>query len=230
MNDIAPLFHDSPTQRTPCMLVLDASGSMSSPVPGQSQTRMDELNRGLKLLKEELREDETACMRVQLAIVCVGGPSHSSKLILDWTDAQDFEPPVLRADGPTPLAQGMRLALHHVDRHKVELNRHGIAYTRPWVMVMSDGEPSDPPEVWKGVTEECRAAERGKRCVIYPIAVEGGNPEVLQQLSSTPVARLSSTRFKQYFQWLSASLQCVSRSRAGESVALPAPNPWAVFP
>jgi uncharacterized protein YegL len=230
MNNILPSYPDGPWQRTPCMLVLDASGSMATQVRGRSSSRIEELNRGLQLLKQDLLADETASMRVQVAIICVGGPSHNAELIVDWVDAARFDPPVLRADGPTPLAQGMRLALHHVDKQKARLNQRGIPYTRPWIMVMSDGEPTDGEEVWLAVADECRAAERAKRCTIFPISVEDGNLQKLQQVSSNPAARLSSTRFNEYFLWLSASLGCVSNSRPGESVALPATSPWAFFP
>jgi uncharacterized protein YegL len=229
MNHIAPSYHNSPWQRTPCMLVLDASGSMSMKVKGKSNTRIDELNQGLKLLKSALCRDDTAANRVQLAIVQVGGPAHTAELMMNWTDARDFEPPIIRADGPTPLAQGMRLALHHVDQQKTELNLNGIPYTRPWIMVISDGEPSDGPQVWRAIVEECRAAESAKRCAIFPIGVEDGNLDVLQELSSTRAARLSSTHFSEYFLWLSASLSSVSRSRTGDSVVLPAPDGWAFF-
>ena len=230
MNNITPVYHTAPWQRTPCMLVLDSSGSMSETVAGKTSTRIEELNRGLQMLKKELCDDETASMRVQLAVISVGGPSHSAELSMDWTDAKDFQPPTLEAEGPTPLARGMRLALHHVDRQKRELNAHGIAYTRPWVMVISDGEPSDGRDTWNAIVEECRAAEAARRYVIFPIAVEDGNLRVLQALSSTRVARLSSTRFKEYFVWLSSSLVCVSRSRPGDSVALPAIDPWGYVP
>ena len=229
MAKFLPSFPTSFTQRTPCMLVLDASGSMGTKINGGARTRIDELNGGLRLLRNELREDETASVRVQLAIVSVGGPDHRARLCMDWTDATEFEPPVMEADGPTPLGQGMRLALHHVDRHKAELNQFGIPYTRPWIMVISDGEPSDRGDVWKAITEECRAAEAAKRCVIFPIGVEDGNLEMLQMLSNTRAARLSSTNFSKYFQWLSASLSCVSRSQGTDSVALPATSPWAYF-
>lgn len=228
MTSSLPSYHKNPSQRTPCVLVLDASGSMASEIsPGRR--RIDELNRGLLLLQEELRNDETAALRVQLAIICVGGPSDTSELLLDWTDAFDFEPPTLEANGQTPLGLGMRLALHHVDQHKLTLRRNGIGYTRPWIMVISDGDPTDDPAVWQGVVEECRQAESGKRCVIFPIGVEDAKLEPLQQLSSTRAARLSGMRFKEYFLWLSASLQSVSRSTPGDSVALPATSPWAVF-
>jgi uncharacterized protein YegL len=211
------------------MLVLDASGSMSDTIAGAGRTRIDELNQGLRLLQDALVEDDTAAARVQVAIICVGGPSNDAELLLDWTDAAHFEAPTLRAGGATPLAHGMRLALHHVEQHKLMLKQLGVGYTRPWIMVMSDGEPTDSAAAWRGVVEECKAAQASKSCVIFPIGVEDARLDVLQQLSTTRAARLKSTHFREYFQWLSASLSSVSRSQSGDSVALPATDPWAVF-
>lgn len=229
MSSISAVYHNNPSQRTPCMLVLDASGSMSGTIAGSQRTRIDELNQGLVLLQQALIDDETAAMRVQVSIVCVGGPSNDAELLLNWTDAVHFNPPTLCAGGATPLGHGMRLALHHVEQHKLMLKQLGVGYTRPWIMVISDGEPTDQPAVWQGVVEECKAAQANKSCVIFPIGVEDAKLEVLQQLSSTRAARLHSAHFREYFQWLSASLSSVSRSQSGDSVALPATDPWAVF-
>lgn len=228
MSLIDPRFHSNPSQRTPCMLVLDTSGSMNTRGPA-GRRRIDELNDGLKMLHTELLSDRTAALRVQLAVVRVGGQADDSQLLMEWTDVKDFVPPDLDASGLTPLGHGMRLALHHVDRHKVLLRQNGISYTRPWIMVISDGEPSDPPAVWQAVVQECRAAEAARRCAIFPIGVEDANGAVLQQLSATRVARLSTAKFQQYFQWLSNSLEKLSHSRPGESVVLPPTDSWAVF-
>jgi uncharacterized protein YegL len=56
--------------------------------------------------------------------------------------------------------------------------------------------------------------------------VEDGSAAALQELTTTSVARLASTRFKEYFQWLSSSLTSVSRVRSGEPAVLPARDPW----
>ena len=109
---------ETPAQRTPCMLVLDASGSMDEIVPATGRKRIEELNQGLALLQRELLNDDTAAQRVQLAIVCVGGPAGDADLLMDWTDAMQFQPPRLTAGGRTPLGQGMRLALQHVEQQE----------------------------------------------------------------------------------------------------------------
>jgi uncharacterized protein YegL len=228
MTEITPKYHSNPSQRTPCLLVLDASGSMNEPVATSNSRRIDELNDGLVLLQQELQGDDTAAMRVQLAIVCVGGPAGDADLLMDWTDAVDFEAPRLVAGGLTPLGQGMRLALHYVEEQKRRLQAAGVGYTRPWIMVISDGEPTDTPADWQAVTHECRDAEARKKCIIYPIGVAEANLPALQQLSSTPALKMSEAHFREYFQWLSSSLSGMSRSRPGEEVQLPAPNPWTL--
>lgn len=228
MQEIRPQYHNNPSQRTPCMLVVDASGSMDEIVAATGRKRIEELNDGLAILQQELMADDTASQRVQLAIVCVGGPAGEADLLMDWTDAYQFQAPRLFAGGQTPLGQGMRLALQYVEQQKRQLQANGIGYTRPWIMVISDGEPTDDPGVWQSVTQECRAAEAAKRCVIYPIGVADANMNAMQQLSSTPALKLSEAKFREYFQWLSSSLSAMGRSKPGDQVQLPAPSPWMV--
>lgn len=226
MNHIEPSYHESAVQRTPCMLVLDVSGSMlQKKRPDARATGIAELNQGLTVLRDALRDDVTAMYRVQLAIVTVGG-TNGAKFLLPWTDAVDFDPPTLTAGGVTPLAGGMRLALHHVEQHKQSLRQLGIPYTRPWVMVISDGEPTDAPALWESIALDCKDAERRKRCVIYPIGVEGADLSRLQELSLTPAKALSAARFAEYFRWLSNSLSLVSTAIESDSVSLDASDLW----
>lgn len=228
MREIVPQYHNNPAQRTPCMLVLDASGSMDELVPATGRKRIDELNAGLQLLRDELLNDDAAAQRVQLAITCVGGPAGEADLLMDWTDAVSFQPQPLQAGGLTPLGQGMRLALQHVEKQKSTLKASGVGHTRPWIIVISDGEPTDDAQLWQAVAQECRSAEAAKRCVIYPIGVGDANMGSLQQLSSTPALKMADAKFRQYFQWLSGSLSTLSGSRPGEQVQLAATSPWTV--
>lgn len=226
MTHVAPSYHDNANQRTPCMLVLDVSKSMRKQHVAGGRRRIDELNDGLRVLRDCLRDDVTALYKVQLAIIAVGGPGNMAQLHTDWTDAADFEAPELEADGNTPLGEGMRLALWHVEQQKRKLRDEGIPYTRPWIMVISDGEPTDADSVWRSVARDCMESEARKRCIIYPIGVEGAKLEVLQQLSHTPAKMLSAARFSQYFRWLSASMSKVSNSSDGDPVVLDASSPW----
>jgi uncharacterized protein YegL len=212
-------------QRTPCVLVLDASGSMNTATSG-GKTRIEELNAGIVALQEALQSDDTALVRVQLGIVSVGGPANDADVMLDWTDAADFEAFPLRADHATPLGKGVRTALQMVEQGKRDLRAAGISFTRPWMIVISDGEPTDPRDEWLAAVKECRSAEAARGVEIFCIGVEGANLARLGELSGKPAQMLNGTRFRELFVWLSASLSAASRSRPGDSVRLPSPDPW----
>lgn len=219
-------YSGNANQRTPCVLVLDCSGSMATSTVSGRRTRMDDLNDGIAALQSELLADDTALVRVQLAIVSVGGPSNDADIMLDWTDATDFQSFPMRANGATPLGKGVQIALQMVEQAKTNLRAAGVSYTRPWMMVISDGEPTDPSDVWTSAVAACRDAEAARRVEIFSIGVEGANLAKLGELSGKPPQMLSGTKFRELFVWLSASLSAASRSRPGENIQLPSPDPW----
>lgn len=93
-------YSGNPNQRTPCLLILDASGSMDS-IGSKGKTRIAELNEGISTLEHALKHDDAAISRVQLGIVSVGGPSNSAEVLMDWTDAVHFSAFPLKAAGWT---------------------------------------------------------------------------------------------------------------------------------
>lgn len=216
-------YEANPNQRTPCVLILDASGSMSD-LTANGQPRIAQVNLGLKELARCLHEDTTALSRVILSIVVVGGPTGTAEVLMDWTDASQFVPFELTADNQTPLAQGLLLGLDLIEQAKVEMRQSGVSYTRPWMMVLTDGEPTDS-ELWSRAVQACQAATAGNKCQIYPIGVEGANMQTLEQIA--PPMRLDSVKFKELFVWLSKSLSTMSRSRPGDKIQLPSTSPWA---
>lgn len=207
-------------QRTPCVLVLDASGSMAS-------QPIDQLNRGLKTLESELKNDPTARTHVQVAIVVVGGPGNQAGVMMDWTDASAYDAPELTAGGETPLGAGLLEALKIVEEQKQVYKADGLSYTRPWMMVITDGAPTDEATVWQEAVKACKDAESRRKCIVYPIAVQGANVQKLQEISSTRALMLDELKFVELFQWLSASMTAMSQSTPGDNVQLPSTDAWA---
>jgi uncharacterized protein YegL len=113
-----------------------------------------------------------------------------------------------------------------VEQAKQNLRAAGVSYTRPWMMVISDGEPTDAADVWSAAVKECREAEASKKVEVFCIGVEGANLAKMGELSTKPPQTLSGTKFRELFVWLSASLSAASRSRPGENIQLPSPDPW----
>lgn len=217
---------DNPSQRTPCLLVLDASGSMDvAAVNGKR--RIDLLNEGLAVFNQSLREDELALSRVQIAAVNVGGPWTRPEVFYDWTDAIDFEPFVLSATGATPLGEAMIVALDNIEAHKANLRQSGISYTRPWIFILTDGSPTDNDEIWRQACSLTHEHEKAGKVTVFPIGVGDADMPKLSQLSSTPVKMMGSVKFRELFLWLSSSLGQVSRSAHGTKIDLPGTDAWS---
>ena len=220
-------YSANPNQRTPCVLVLDASSSMNARPPGGGKKAIDALNEGLRTLNEQLREDDTALTRIQLAIVSVGGPNDDAEIMMGMTDATNFKPFELQSDGTTPLGKGIQIALDLLEETKSDLRSAGISYTRPWMIIISDGQPTDNTDTWRQSTAECWQAEADKKVTIYPIGVDGADFDKLAEISSeTPPMDLNRIKFNELFVWLSNSLGVYSRSRPGDEVELPSTDPW----
>lgn len=218
-------FHNS-SQRTPCVIIVDASGSMEEETSSGLQ-RIQELNNGLQVLHRELMADATARSRVELSIVCVGGPAGDADILMDWTSVPDFFPPTLSAGGMTPLGSGLKIALRLVEERKMVYKSQGLTYTRPWIIVLSDGEPTDEPAEWQEATGSALDAINRKKAVIFPVGVDGADLAVLSQVSDKPALGMKSVKFSEFFLWLSASLGTLSASRSGETVQLAPVNAWA---
>jgi uncharacterized protein YegL len=222
---------DNTEQRTPLVLVLDTSGSMAG-------AAIDQLNAGLKLLEEELKGDAIAAKRVRLLVVKFGGMD-TAEVVGDWQDAMDFVPAGLEANGTTPTGQAVDLALVRIEEEKANFRHAGVAYTRPWLFLMSDGQPTDD---WQAAADRCRAAEQANKVAVFPIYCAGtGQPQgvvdaALQTLGqfsgrgAAAVKRLDGLKFRELFLWLSASMKVVSQSRPGGQAQLPPVDTWSNAP
>ena len=218
-------YVNNTNQRTPCVLVLDASYSMGAKT-SSGKSRIEELNEGIKELENALKSDTTALTRVQLSVVAVGGPTQSAEMLMDWTDASNFTAFELSNGGSTPLAEGLNIALELIETSKENLRANGISYTRPWMIVISDGEPTSSNNSWEAAISATQTAVADRKVEIFAIAVEGASEQKLNDIANRPCAKLSGMKFKELFVWLSDSLSAVTHSRPGEEISLPETDPW----
>jgi uncharacterized protein YegL len=211
-------------QRTPCVLVLDHSQSMEERT-SSGRTRIAELNLGLAAFADSLKSDPVALSRVQIAVVSVSGSD--AELLLDWTDASEFEAFELSASGGTPLGHGLDIAMQCIESQKRLLRENGIPYTRPWLLVLTDGRPTDEGNTWAKASAATRQAELDGKMQVFPIGVGGADMDLLAQISSRAPMALDSLHFRELFVWLSASLGQMTRSAPGQNIDLPPTTGWA---
>jgi uncharacterized protein YegL len=208
---------NNPEPRCPCVLLVDTSSSMRG-------APIDALNEGLRLFQESLQEDETTLLRVEVALISFGGDA--DLVTGGFIPANDFTAPELVAQGLTPMGQALIDALAYIEERKQIYKEHGIPYYRPWMFLITDGEPTDG-ELWKEAAAQVHEAVESKRLAFFAVGVEGANFAVLEQISPRSPKRLSELRFQEMFLWLSSSLRSVSHSTPGDAVPLKDSGDWS---
>ncbi|EFJ5653677.1 VWA domain-containing protein [Escherichia coli] len=205
-------FASNPEPRCSCILLLDVSGSMSG-------RPINELNAGLVTFRDELLADPLALKRVELGIVTFG-PVHVEQ---PFTSTANFFPPILFAQGDTPMGAAITKALDMVEERKREYRANGISYYRPWIFLITDGAPTDE---WQAAANKVFRGEEDKRFAFFSIGVQGADMKTLAQISVRQPLPLQGLQFRELFSWLSSSLRSVSRSTPGTEVVLEAPKGW----
>ncbi|MBX7223050.1 MAG: VWA domain-containing protein [Blastocatellia bacterium] len=208
-------FAENPEPRCPCVLLLDTSGSMQGPA-------LDALNQGLVAFRDSLNQDALARMRVEVAIVTFD--SHI-KVACDFVTADQFEPPQLTAQGLTLTGSAILKALDVVQARKATYRANGIAYYRPWVFLITDGQPQgEPDDMLEKAKIRLHQEEADKKVAFFAVGVEDADMQQLGQLVVRTPLKLKGLNFRELFTWLSVSMQRVSHSRPDEQVALPPPG------
>ena len=221
-NDFAA---ESPTnyeQKCLCTLVLDVSGSMSG-------KPIEELNLGIGKFYEEIQIDATTANRLEVCVITFGS---EIECLQEPALVENFTMPQLTTYGSTKLVDGVREAIAKIEARKKYYNKSGQPYYRPWIILVTDGEPDDDQDI-DGLAQEIHAAtddtqEGGKKYVFFAVGVERANMDILKKISSSkiPPAKLSGLKFSEFFQWLSASMTTITSSKDGDLVNLPNPEPW----
>lgn len=214
-------FADNPEPRVPTILLVDKSSSMHG-------KKIEALNLGIEQFHRDLSADPLARMRVDVAVVTFGGTVETA---CEFTDAQSFLPPTLQAEGGTPMGEAVVRAVAMLEQRKMQYRQAGIAYYRPWLFLLTDGEPTDEGSpFWHDAIALIHEGEKKGKLSFFGVGVQGVNLKKLNELCppSRPAMKLRGLCFRELFSWLSSSLKAVSCSTPGAaSLALPSPNGWS---
>lgn len=212
-NDFSAESAENFEQKCLCVLVLDVSGSMrGEPIA--------ELNKGLQDFYNEIKNNETTSQRLE---VCIMTFNQSVQTVQEPALVDNFTMPTLTAAGSTAMVDAVNEAIDKVTARKQWYKETGQPYYRPWIILMTDGEPDEGQDVY-GLGPRIKKDIEEKRYIFLPIGIEGANKETLEALQGMPPLKLKGLKFMEFFQWLSASMGTIVNHTEGEKVDI-SPDP-----
>lgn len=238
-NDFSAESAENFEQKCLCVLVIDVSGSMREIVDKSNMQytgetvymdgkkynlvtggvmKLDLLNQGLQDFYKEIVSDETTSQRLELCLITF---NDYVKVVQEPALPDNITIPTLEADGDTALADAVNEAIDKVEARKKWYKETGQPYYRPWIILMTDGEPNKGQNI-DSLAQRIQRDTAAKKYAFLPVGVEGADMEVLQKIagSGMKAAKLKGMRFSEFFKWLSASMGTVTKAEEGQTVDL----------
>lgn len=188
-------------RRLPIYFLIDVSESMvGEPIM--------QVENGIRTIIQELRTDPYALETVFVSIIAFAG---KARCISPLTELTQFYPPAFPIGSGTSLGNALRCLMHEIDTSVHKTTREAKGDWKPIVFLFTDGTPTDNPEP---VIELWNAKYR-RQCTLVTISLgDNADTHLLGQMTET-VLRLNDTgqdSYKQFFKWISASIQTTSVS------------------
>ena len=179
-----------------------------------------QLNQGVRTFRDELLRDHLATKRVEVAMITFG----PVKVESDFHTVPNFHPQELPITSDTPMGEAIERGIALVAKRKKEYKDAGIAYYKPWIILITDGAPTDD---FLKAAAMVREGETSKSFAFFAIGVEGASMDTLAQISFRAPIKLKGLMFREFFMWLSASMKMVSSKNPGSAVNLLPPSGWS---
>ena len=207
---------ENPTPRCACMLVLDVSGSMSG-------DPISLLSNGVNQFIQEVCQDDFARFAVEVGIITFGSTVDE---VTPIQSILGITTPTFSAMGRTPMGEAVSRAIEVLQNRTKQYKKYGVPYYQPWIILMTDGEPTD--EYSKAAAQLRELAEDSKMLVFGIGIGDHCNLNKLAEFcpANRPPKKLAQYRFREFFQWLSQSMAQVSVSTPGTGVELPSTGGW----
>lgn len=210
-------------QKCPVILVLDTSGSMSG-------NPINELNKSLIKLKEDLLSDPILSQRLELGIVCFDDTARVERPIdLISTDTTI---PVLNAGGTTNLVSGINMAIDIIEERKKFYKSNGEQYYRPFIVLFTDGSPTNSEQEINELDESLQKLSDNKKFVFIPFGVEGADMALLAKIAvQSSDERLKNqarawkltdiSKFSEMFTFVSSSISSAMSQGTTQTATMP---------
>ncbi|WP_415383044.1 vWA domain-containing protein [Halosimplex sp. TS25] len=219
-----------PTEaRVPNVMLLDNSGSMgfSTTAPdGSTYEKIELLNEGLELFKEEVENDYQTKKAVDLSLFTFGGTVDQ---VQEFTPIQQWTPPELQdPSGGTPMCNAIVEGTDHLQDYTEEVDDEALPRNRALMWVLTDGEPdmrrgSDDWDLAQEVIEE---GTKDNHFLFYAVGIgDDANMDKLEDLISVAedgnamAFQLDKGQFKEFFRIVSETSKHQSKEATSDEDA-----------
>jgi uncharacterized protein YegL len=179
-----------------CILALDISSSMSG-------KGINELNNGLQDFYNSVYNSNAAAERLEICLITFGS---EVKCVQEPAKVDDFKMPRLYADGTTKLVDGIKLAIKQVEMRKEYYKKNSPQYSRPMIIVMTDGEPDADQDV----ASLCQLITNDMLQKKYTLHVIGTSDcnynKIAYFCPKEMIYPLNGLNYSRFFKWLSNSI------------------------
>ena len=204
-------------QKCMCVFVLDVSGSMRG-------EKLDALNQGLRDFYNEIKSGEGGISEklIEQLEVAIIQYDEEAKILREpkLLDEEEILPVLEERGSTTETVVAMEEAIKMVEDRKAWYKETGQKYYRPWIVVMTDGEPYGDRATAAdidAISSRVAVETEGKKYFVMGIGVGEANMDLLRKMCGKALP-LAGTKFTEFFKWLSNSLSMVSKSKEGEKV------------
>lgn len=202
---------ENPANRLALGICLDGSWSME----GEPH---DALNKGLQKFFTEVWDDEIARLSVEVAIVTFASNVEIVREFAPMVNATAPHVPLL--GGATCLGAGVKRTLDLIEDRKASYQGAGLQYYQPWLVLISDGCPTDDEHL--SLAPRIERLVKSKKLTVFALGVgDCADLDALAVLSpKRPPLRLKGLKFTDFFEFLSQSASQVSASQIDDEVKL----------
>lgn len=199
-------------RRLPIYFLIDVSRSMEG-------TRIKQVQDGLSMLVDILRQDPHALESVYISIITF---AEEARETCPLTDLVNFTLPNFVPNGGTNLGDALAKASSCYERDIRKNTTSNKGDYKPLVFIMTDGEPSNE---WMGDLSKFLDKKWGN---VVCCGVDGANMDVLHKISEVVVQLSSSNKeaMAGFFRWVSASISAASQRIELSKPDVSLPNPF----
>lgn len=192
-----------------CVLLLDTSDSMNYPTQNPS---IDRLNEAVQDFVAQAGADKVSGNTIDVAIVEFNS---TVNVISDFEAITQLKVPKLYASGCTCMGKALLKAEELAKRRTREYQLLGTDAWIPWIIMFTDGEPTDEMEKAIKMLKEEEAKGKYGHMQLWIIATEGANLQTCKALTRR-VIQMKDHDYGTIFDWTRESLALMSVSRPGQ--------------